>query len=103
MFVIYTRGDIRTKGRSRHFIRIAAWTGGPWLFIKGGLPGKALVAAGATAYLWLPMRRARRSLPPREWWRIPALVALKDLSQIVGTCMGIVDALRGIPQPRPRR
>jgi glycosyltransferase involved in cell wall biosynthesis len=103
MFAIYTRGDIRTKGRSRHLIRIAAWTAGPLLFVRGGLPGKALVAAGAAAYVWLPMRRARRSLPPSEWWRVPALVALKDLSQIAGTCMGVVDAVRGVPQPRPRR
>jgi glycosyltransferase involved in cell wall biosynthesis len=103
MFTIYTRGDIRTKGRRRHLIRLAAWTAGPALFLKGGPVGKALVAAGATAYLWLPMRRARRSLAPSEWWLVPALVVLKDLSQLAGSGMGVVDAIRGVPQPRPHR
>jgi glycosyltransferase involved in cell wall biosynthesis len=103
MFAIYTRGDIRTKGRARHIVRLAAWTAGPWLFLKGGPAGKVLVVAGATAYLWLPMRRARRSLAPSEWWRVPALVALKDLSQLAGAGMGLIDAIRGVPQPRPHR
>ena len=73
------------------------------LFVKGGLAGKALVAAGASAYLWLPMRRARRSLPPSEWWRVPALVALKDVAQLAGVGVGLIDAVRGRPQPRPHR
>jgi glycosyltransferase involved in cell wall biosynthesis len=103
MFAIYTRGDIRTKGRSRHLVRLAAWTVGPWLFVKGGRPGRLLVASGAMAYLWLPMRRARRALAPREWWRVPALVALKDLSQLAGSTLGAIDAIRGRPQPRPHR
>lgn len=103
MFTIYTRGDIRTKGRSRHVIRLAAWTLAPWLFLKGGPVGKVAVAAGATAYLWLPMRRARRSLAPSEWWRVPTLVVLKDLSQLAGSGLGLIDAVRGRPQPRPHR
>jgi glycosyltransferase involved in cell wall biosynthesis len=103
MFATYTRGDIRTKGRARHLARLAAWTAGPWLFLKGGLPGRLFVVAGATAYLWLPMRRARRSLSPGEWWRVPALVALKDLSQLAGAGVGLIDAVRGVPQPRPHR
>ena len=65
------------------------------------LAGRSIVAAGAIAYIWLPLRRARRSLPRREWWRIPALVALKDLSQLWGAARGLVDALRGASQPRP--
>jgi hypothetical protein len=103
MFATYTRGDIRTKGRSRHLARLAAWTAGPLTFLKGGPAGKALVSAGAAAYLWLPMRRARRSLAPSEWWRVPALVALKDLSQIAGAALGLIDAARGVSQPRPHR
>ena len=103
MFAIYTRGDIRTKGRARHLVRLAAWSAGPWLFLKGGPAGRLLVVAGATAYVWLPMRRARRSLAPSEWWRIPALVALKDLSQLAGSGLGVIDAIRGVPQPRPHR
>lgn len=103
MFATYARGDIRTKGRRRHAARLAAWTLGPLAFARGGIAGKALVAAGAGAYLWLPLRRARRRLPPGEWWRVPVLVALKDLSQLAGAAMGLVDAARGVPQPAPRR
>jgi len=103
MFFIYTRGDIRTKGKARHVARLAAWTAGPLVFLKGGPAGKALVTAGAAAYLWLPMRRARRSLPPSEWWRVPALVVLKDLAQLAGAGTGLVDAARGVSQPRPHR
>ena len=103
MFAVYTRGDVRTKGRARHLARLAAWTAGPWLFLRGGIPGKVLATAGAAGYLWLPMRRARRSLPPSEWWRVPVLVALKDLSQLAGAGMGVTDAIRGVPQPRPHR
>jgi cellulose synthase/poly-beta-1,6-N-acetylglucosamine synthase-like glycosyltransferase len=104
MFATYTRGDIRTKGRGRHLARLAGWGGGTALVALGGWPGRGLVLAGALAYAWLPLRRARRrGLPVSEWWRIPALVALKDLSQLAGSARGIVDAARGVPQPRPGR
>jgi hypothetical protein len=103
MFATYTRGDIRTRGRGRHLVRLAAWSAGPTLAAKGGFAGRFLVAAGAAAYMWLPLRRARRSLPPSQWWRIPALVVLKDLSQLWGAGLGVIDAIRGVPQPRPRR
>jgi glycosyltransferase involved in cell wall biosynthesis len=103
MFATYARGDIRTKGRARHLARLAAWTVGPALVAKGGFSGRALVAAGAGAYLWLPLHRARRRLPAKELWRIPALVALKDLSQLTGAAIGLSDAIRGVPQPPPHR
>ncbi|MBA3328390.1 MAG: glycosyltransferase [Solirubrobacterales bacterium] len=103
MFATYTRGDVRTEGRGRHLARLAAWTLGPALMVKGGLAGRTLVAAGAGAYLWLPLRRGRRRLSTGELWRIPALVALKDLSQLAGAAMGVADAARGVPQPSPHR
>jgi GT2 family glycosyltransferase len=103
MFATYTRGDIRTKGRGRHVARLLAWSAGPALVARRGVSGKLVAATGAAAYLWLPMRRARRSLPPTEWWRIPLLVALKDLSQLGGAAIGLVDAIRGVPQPPPHR
>jgi glycosyltransferase involved in cell wall biosynthesis len=104
MFATYARGDVRTRGRVRHLARLAAWTGGPALVLRGGAGGRLLAVVGAAAYLWLPLHRARRSeLAPREWWRIPALVALKDLSQLAGAGTGLVDAIRGVPQPQPRR
>jgi hypothetical protein len=47
------------------------------------------------------LRRARAArLPIREWWRIPLLVALKDLAQIAGTLVGISDGMRATFRPR---
>jgi glycosyltransferase involved in cell wall biosynthesis len=102
MFATYTRGDIRTEGRARHLARLAAWLGGTAIYAKGDWRARLIVGSAAAAYVWLPLRRARRSgLPPRDWWRIPALVALKDLSQLAGAGVGLLDAFRGVPQPRP--
>lgn len=102
MFATYTRGDIRTPGRGRHLIRLMAWVAGVLLTVRGGSRGRALAAAGAAAYLWLPLRRARVSgLSVSDWWRVPALVALKDLSQLFGAGVGLLDASRGRRQPRP--
>ena len=102
MFATYTRGDIRTKGRSRHLARLIAWVGAPIVFAKGGQLGRGLTALGAFGYVWLPLRRARRAgISARHWWRIPALVALKDVSQLFGAAVGLADALLGIPQPAP--
>jgi glycosyltransferase involved in cell wall biosynthesis len=104
MFATYTRGDIRTAGRSRHLARLVAWTAGPGLALEGGRAARLAVAAGAATYVWLPLRRARRSgMPIHEWWRIPALVALKDLSQLYGAGLGLADWARGVPQPSARR
>ena len=103
MFAAYTRGDIRTKGSKRMRPDLAAWTIGPALVVKSGTPGRVLAAAGAAAYVWLPMRRARRTLPLAEWWRIPVLVALKDLSQLAGAALGVIDETRNLDQPRPHR
>lgn len=102
MFATYTRGDIRTKPRSRHLARLLAWTFGPALMIRCGARSRLAVALGALAYIWLPMRRVRRSsIPFRNSWLVPALVALKDLSQLFGAGLGIIDALRRVPQPTP--
>jgi len=102
MFATYTRGDVRTKGRGRHLARLAAWSAGPVLIVRGGIAGRLLAGAGVAAYLWLPMRRARRSLSAGEWWRVPLLVIVKDLAQLGGAGMGLVDAARGVSQPPPR-
>jgi len=104
MFYFYCRGDIRSRGRSRHLLRLAAWSGGAAAAWRGGRRSRAAVALGGLAYVALPLRRARRThVSPRLWWQIPALVALKDLSQLVGAAHGVIDALRGVPQPAPNR
>jgi hypothetical protein len=102
MFFRYCRGDVRSKGRSRHVMRVLAWSVAPTALIRGHWRARALTLTGATAYIALPVLRARRAgLPLSSWWRIPVAVAVKDLSQIVGAARGTVDALQGVPQPTP--
>ena len=102
MFFTYCRGDVRSGSRWRHGARALAWTAGPLLGSRGGRAARALVLAGAAAYLALPLHRARRSgIPASEWWRILPLVAMKDVSQIAGAATGLSDAVRGRPQPNP--
>jgi glycosyltransferase involved in cell wall biosynthesis len=103
MFYRYSRGDIRSKGRSRHVARLAAWSVGPTALVRGKWGTRTLIFAGAIAYVALPMQRARLAgLAPRSWWQIPIAVTVKDLSQIAGAAAGSLDALRGVPQPNPQ-
>lgn len=103
MFYRYCRGDVRSKGRLRHWVRLLAWSAAPLVLARGDTRAKVLVASGATAYMGLPLRRAKLAgVRPASWWRIPAAVAVKDLSQLVGAAAGAMDAVRGVPQPTPQ-
>jgi glycosyltransferase involved in cell wall biosynthesis len=104
MYRTYARGDVRRGSRSRYVVRAAAWVVGPIIAVAGPRTARAAAGIGALAYLWLPLARARRArLPAREWWRLPLLVAMKDLWQCAGAAQGLVDEARGRPQPAPRR
>jgi len=103
MFYRYCRGDVRSKGRSRHLLRAAAYTCGPVFASRGGWRTRVLMGSGTVAYAALPLQRARAArISPTSWWRIPIAIALKDLSQIAGAVHGTLDALRGVPQPTPQ-
>jgi SAM-dependent methyltransferase/GT2 family glycosyltransferase len=102
MFYRYCRGDVRAKGRSRHVVRFLVWVTAPVAAAKSGPPVRLSVGAAALAYISLPLRRAAKAgIPRRSWWQIPLVVALKDLAQIAGAVTGVVDAIRGVPQPSP--
>jgi glycosyltransferase involved in cell wall biosynthesis len=104
MFYVYCRGDVRSRGRSRHLLRLAAWIAGPVAAFRGGARTKALVALAGLTYIALPLRRAQLAgVASSAWWRIPLIVAVKDISQLLGAAHGTLDALRGVPQPTPRR
>ena len=105
MFFRYSRGDVRLGSPARHLARLGAWVGGPLLALAGGPVGRGAALLGGLAYLALPLQRARRrGLPVSGWWRVPALIALKDLSQLAGAAAGLADGARGPatdPAPSP--
>jgi hypothetical protein len=103
MFFRYCRGDVRSKGRSRHVVRAAAWTIVPITLVRGRPTTRAGVVAAGLAYIGLPLRRAQRDrMPARGVLMIPLAIALKDVAQIAGAARGIADAVRGVPQPTPQ-
>jgi glycosyltransferase involved in cell wall biosynthesis len=102
MYRTYARGDVRRGNRRRHAARAAAWVLGPAMAAFGPRAARVGVACGLAGYLGLPALRARREgVPVREWWRLPLLVAMKDLSQCAGAAQGLVDEALGRAQPGP--
>jgi glycosyltransferase involved in cell wall biosynthesis len=105
MFYTYSRGDVRSGGgRDRHVYRFLAWLLAARVALSGSARARGALVLGSLAYMGLPVERASRTrIPSRDWWRIPAVIALKDLAQIAGALHGAFDAFRGRPQPPPRR
>jgi glycosyltransferase involved in cell wall biosynthesis len=102
MYRTYARGDVRRGSRGRHAVRALAWVAAPVVAAAGPRPARIAVGAGVGAYVLLPALRARRErLPVREWWRLPLLAAMKDLSQCAGAAQGALDEARGRAQPSP--
>ena len=96
MYHAYARGSFATGAYFRHLVRALAWGALPLLATRGGRPGRLALLAWWAAYLSLPVRRARRSgMPPRTWWLLPFVIAMKDLSQIAGAAAAVADVTRG--------
>jgi glycosyltransferase involved in cell wall biosynthesis len=94
MFIRYSRRDVRLAGRGRHFGRAAAWATAAETLIAGGRRQQLVLALASLGYLALPLRRSVGArVPPHEWWRIPLVIALKDISQLIGAALGTVDAV----------
>jgi GT2 family glycosyltransferase len=90
MYWRYAEGDAILGAQPRAFIRGGAWALAGLLLLSGGRRGRAMVSAGALAYVSLPVARARRTgLAFRHWWRIPGVLALKDLAMLGGTLAGL--------------
>jgi glycosyltransferase involved in cell wall biosynthesis len=103
MYFSYARGDIRTPPRRAHVVRAAGLAIAIALIVLLGPRGLIPVAAGVALYLAHPYSRAIRSpMPWHEYvWRIPLLVALKDLANLAGAAVGLIDMALGRRQPRP--
>ena len=96
MYRGYARGSVGTGAFARHLIRALAWGAAPVLLLRGGPGGRLAVTAWWVAYLSLPMRRAHRDgMSVSDWWRLPLVIAMKDLSQLAGATLGVADRLRG--------
>jgi glycosyltransferase involved in cell wall biosynthesis len=104
MYRTYARGDVRRGSVVTYAIRAAAWLAAVTLVLFGGRAGRLLVVGWLAAYASLPFVRARaRQHGPAVTWRIPLVIAMKDLSQTVGATLGLLDGARGVPQPVPKR
>lgn len=94
MFFNYSRGDVRIRPRRRHAIRTGAYVCALRAVSRGDAWERAGLAAAGLAYMWLPLHRALMDrLPLRHWWRIPIVIVLKDLSQVGGALVGVLDAV----------
>ncbi len=92
MFFQYARGDVRFPPRWRHLIRGTAYAATPLALRHGRRSLRAALIFAASAYLWLPVRRAAQDeLPLWNWPLIPAVIVLKDISQLVGAAVGVMD------------
>ena len=113
MFFRYCRGDVRSKGRSRHVARIVAWITTPLVLAHAGRRGRLAVLPRRAGL----HRAAARASPtvgdPRDvdWWRIPVAAAVKDMAQVTGALRGSSMPCRGsrsrrrtrLPHPTPAR
>lgn len=85
--------DSRLMGRD--LTRVAAYVGGAAL-VTGGRPARSLVAAGAAAYLSLPMVRALRGPSPLATMAlVPPLAAARDLVKAYGALTAAARGRRG--------
>lgn len=96
MYWRYAEGEAVLGAGPRAIVRGAALIAGAVLAVAGRRPGRALVVLGVGVYAAVPAARARRTgLAMRHWWRIPAVIALKDAAMAGGTFVGIAQRVLG--------
>jgi hypothetical protein len=75
----------------RDLLRAAVYVAAPVLWVRGGAASRAVVAAGASVYLSLPVARAiRRGSAPPAVALIPFVLAVKDVAKAAGCLVGLV-------------
>jgi hypothetical protein len=93
--MFYRYGRWGARGHSwrlvrRDLVRAGAYLLGPPLLARGGRPGQVAVAAGAGAYLSLPLVRSiRQRCRPGTVLALPLAVAVKDLAKAAGCLSGL--------------
>jgi GT2 family glycosyltransferase len=100
MYRRYAEGEALLGPARRALVRGAGLVGAAALAARGGARGRLAVAGGAAFYCSLPVARARRTgLAARHWWRIPAVIALKDGAMLAGTLAGALQRRTGVVVP----
>ncbi len=90
MYWRYAEGEAMLGVQPRGMARGLAWALAGVLAVCGGARGRLAVLAGAGIYASLPVARAQRTeLAMRHWWRIIAVLAMKDLAMLGGTAAGV--------------
>jgi GT2 family glycosyltransferase len=90
MYWRYAEGDAILGLRPRALVRVTAAGLAGLMVTLAGPRGRGAVAAASVAYASLPVSRARRTgLAARHWWRLVALLAMKDLAMLGGTGWGL--------------
>jgi hypothetical protein len=88
MYVRYGRGDAEATDRQalvRDIARAGAYLVGTLGLVAGGPRIRSVLALGATAYLWVPLARARREARPLATAILtPLVIVLKDLAKVWG-------------------
>lgn len=88
MYEAYAYGDAKLGRARRTAIRGGAMLAGG-LLVLAGRPGRVAVLGAAAFYLSLPVARAARTgLAPWHWWRLPLVLALKDMAMLAGAVRG---------------
>ena len=100
--MFYRYGQWGAQGHSRRLVqrdllRAGAYLLGPPLLARGGHPGRVAVAAGAGAYLSLPLVRSiRQRRRPGTLIALPLALAVQDLAKAAGCLAGLL-----LPPPAP--
>jgi GT2 family glycosyltransferase len=90
MYWRYAEGDAVAGLRPRALVRATAAGLAGLLAMLAGRRGRTALAAAAVLYASLPAARARRTgLAAHHWWRLVALLAMKDLAMLGGTARGL--------------
>jgi len=100
MYWRYAEGDAVLGVKPRDFARGLVWGLAGLLATRGGLRGRLTVVTGAGIYASLPAARAYRTgLSIGSWWRIVAVLAMKDLAMLGGTVAGVRLRAAGVRPP----
>jgi glycosyltransferase involved in cell wall biosynthesis len=103
MYWRYAEGEAQLGVQPRALARGVAWGLAGILSSCCGRRGRLAVLGGAGVYASLPIARAHRTgLGARHWWRILAVLAMKDLAMLAGTLAGI-RSRREPAEPEPSR